>query len=508
MKRFFIVGALLALMSVRANAEVDPNFHIYLCFGQSNMEGNAQWESIDNQYVDPRFQMLATTSFDSPKRTMGNWYTAYCPIVSPMGKLGVTDYFGRTMVAAMPADVKIGVVAVAMGGAPIEMFDKDKYQSKIAEDPSAWHVTLANWYYGGNPYGRLIEMAKIAQQSGVIKGILLHQGESNNTQQDWPQKVKKIYNDILTDLGLNAEDVPLFAGETEYQEEGGACWGHNAVIAKLPQVIPTAHVVSAKGCPGNGQDAFHFSPTGYRMLGKRYAYETLKVMGRETRVDAEYTLPENLKKFLTATGLEEVSDIVIRKGSSRSIAIKAVFADGHKEDVSSEVQFSVKMRLGQDDMSEAFALMPIINAMPLTQVTLHPRLGRQQYKGSTDREAFGRMLEECRHPVVYNGDITELGQVDDLFSQFDTLKGVMLGRGLLARPWLFTDKEPWAAVREMHSKMYDHACRTLQGDSQILARLHAFWEYQDVLPDKKQYKAIMKSGSLRKYDEAVASLSR
>lgn len=174
----------------------------------------------------------------------------------------------------------------------------------------------------------------------------------------------------------------------------------------------------------------------------------------------------------------------------------------------SDVQFSVKMRLGQDDMSEALALMPIINAMPLTQVTLHPRLGRQQYKGSTDREAFGRMLEECCHPVVYNGDITELGQVDDLFSQFDTLKGVMLGRGLLARPWLFTDKEPWAAVREMHSKMYDHACRTLQGDSQILARLHAFWEYQDVLPDKKQYKAIMKSGSLRKYDEAVAFLSR
>ena len=130
MKRFFIVGALLALMSVRANAEVDPNFHIYLCFGQSNMEGNAQWESIDNQYVDPRFQMLATTSFDSPKRTMGNWYTAYCPIVSPMGKLGVTDYFGRTMVAAMPADVKIGVVAVAMGGAPSRCSTKTSISRK------------------------------------------------------------------------------------------------------------------------------------------------------------------------------------------------------------------------------------------------------------------------------------------------------------------------------------------------------------------------------------------
>ena len=341
MRRLFILGAFLMTLSSSVNAEVDPHFHIYLCFGQSNMEGNAQWESIDNQYVDPRFQMLATTNFDNPKRTMGNWYTAFCPIVSPMGKLGVTDYFGRTMVAAMPSEVSIGVVAVAMGGAPIEMFDKDLYQAKIAEDPSAWHVTLANWYYGGNPYGRLIQMAKKAQEKGVIKGILLHQGESNNTQQDWPQKVKKIYQDILADLGLNAEDVPLFAGETEYQEEGGACWGHNAVIAKLPQVIPTAHVVSAKGCPGNGQDAFHFSPTGYRMLGKRYAYKALEVMGLAKRVDPEYTLPDNLSKFLMVDRLEDVADMVMRKGSSKSISINAVFADGHREDVSSEVVFQL-----------------------------------------------------------------------------------------------------------------------------------------------------------------------
>ena len=110
--------------------------------------------------------------------------------------------------------------------------------------------------------------------------------------------------------------------------------------------------------------------------------------------------------------------------------------------------------------------------------------------------------------MVYNGDITELGQLSALLTEFGSLKGVMVGRGLLARPWLFTDKEPWAVVREMHRRMYDHVCQTLQGESQMLARLHAFWEYQDVLPDKKQYKAIMKSGSLRKYDEAVAFLDR
>ena len=173
-----------------------------------------------------------------------------------------------------------------------------------------------------------------------------------------------------------------------------------------------------------------------------------------------------------------------------------------------DVLFSVKMRLGQDDLSEGLALMPIINEMPLVQVTLHPRLGRQQYKGGTDMEAFRQFAAACRHPMVYNGDITELGQLSALLTEFGSLKGVMVGRGLLARPWLFTDKEPWAVVREMHRRMYDHVCQTLQGESQMLARLHAFWEYQDVLPDKKQYKAIMKSGSLRKYDEAVAFLDR
>ena len=159
--------------------EPEPQLYVYLCFGQSNMEGNAQWETIDNQKVDERFQMLATTNFDNPKRKLGEWYTAKCPIVSPMGKLGPTDYFGRTMVAALPTNVKVGVVAVAMGGSPIEMFDKDKYAAKLKANPNEWWATLSKNYYGGNPYGRLIEMAKKAQKEGIIKGILLHQGCSN-----------------------------------------------------------------------------------------------------------------------------------------------------------------------------------------------------------------------------------------------------------------------------------------------------------------------------------------
>ena len=285
-----------------ANAEVDPNFYIYICFGQSNMEGNAQWEAQDVG-VDPRFQMLATCNFDNPKRTMGNWYPAECPIVSPMGKLGPTDYFGRTMVQELP-DKKIGVIAVAMGGSPIEMFDKDLYAEKIKEKEgdgsTPWWATLANWYYGGNPYGRIIEMAKKAQQEGVIKGILLHQGCSNCGQADWPDKVKKIYKDMLRDLGLKASDVHIFVGETEYADMGGGCSWHNTVVAKIPEVIPTGHVVSAEGIPGNGTDAWHFSAAGYRMLGKRYAEKVLDVMNNPEAYTKYYTIDERLTGELSA----------------------------------------------------------------------------------------------------------------------------------------------------------------------------------------------------------------
>ena len=163
-----------------------------------------------------------------------------------------------------------------------------------------------------------------------------------------------------------------------------------------------------------------------------------------------------------------------------------------------EVQFSVKMRLGQESEAEGLAAMPIVNAMPLVHVTLHPRLGRQQYKGVADREAFARFAEVCRHPMVYNGDIEVIESWTDA-----RLKGVMLGRGLLARPWMLGDRDPREVLRAMHSIVYRHATSTLCGDSQMLARLHAFWEYVD-LP-YKQKKAIMKATTLRRYDEAVAA---
>lgn len=279
MKKLMLIAVLLATRLLGANADVDPNFYIYICFGQSNMEGNAQPESIDRTGVNQRFRLLATCNFTSPSRTKGQWYTATPPLVSPNGGLGPSDYFGRSMVECLPENVRVGVIPVAMGGSPIEMFDKDKYQQKMKDNPSEWWVTLAKNHYGSNPYGRIIEMAKKAQEVGVIKGILLHQGCSNNGDSNWPNMVKKIYNDMLTDLGLGTDSVPLFVGETLYQNQGGSCYAHNAQVARMPSVIPNSYVVSSDGCPGNGNDPWHFNAWGYRVLGSRYAAEALYTLG-------------------------------------------------------------------------------------------------------------------------------------------------------------------------------------------------------------------------------------
>ena len=353
MKKLLLAAVLLTGCLASAKAEADPNFYIYLCFGQSNMEGNAQWETVDNT-VDSRFKMLATCKFDNPARALGAWYTAKPPIVNPVGKLGMSDYFGRTMVAALPKEVKVGVVAVAMGGSPIEMFDKDKCVQTLADHPNDWWAIITNQHYGGNAYQRLIDMGRKAQEKGVIKGILLHQGCSNNGDPNWPRNVKKIYTDMLTDLGLNAEDVPLFVGETLREDQGGACWGHNSVIATMPNVVPTSHVIHSNGCPGNDTDPWHFCATGYRTMGKRYAYEALRTMGLETKADSAYRFSASLKKFFTIKEFDDHYDAKAR--ASVTLQLWATFADGHREDLTEEATFSStdfrisngKVRIGGD----------------------------------------------------------------------------------------------------------------------------------------------------------------
>ena len=254
----------------------DPDFYIFLSFGQSNMEGYARLEAQDTMNVDPRFKVLEAVDCPSLGREKGKWYTAVPPLCRCRTGLTPVDYFGRTLLANLPANKKIGVINVSVGGCKIELFDRDNYQTYTATAPS-WMMNALK-EYDGNPYGRLVEMAKLAQKEGVIKGILLHQGESNTGDTSWPQKVSRVYANLLHDLSLTAQQVPLLAGEVVHAEQGGVCAGMNTIINKLPETIPAAYVISSKGC-ADSPDNLHFNAEGYREFGKRYAEKMLTILG-------------------------------------------------------------------------------------------------------------------------------------------------------------------------------------------------------------------------------------
>jgi len=246
------------------------------------MEGNARIESQDT-IVDKRFQVLAAVDCPELGRAKGNWYTAVPPLCRCRTGLTPADYFGRTMVANLPDKSRVGVINVSVAGCKIELFDKDNFQSYASTAPS-WMTNIIK-EYGGNPYGRLVEMAKLAQKDGVIKGILLHQGESNTNDTLWTKKVKVVYDNLIKDLNLKPKKVPLLAGEVVNADQGGVCASMNLIIAELPQTIPNSYVISSNGCT-DSRDNLHFSAEGYRKLGKRYAAKMLSVMGYD------FTIPE------------------------------------------------------------------------------------------------------------------------------------------------------------------------------------------------------------------------
>ena len=173
-KVLFFISLLFVSATMSAQ---DPNFYIYLCFGQSNMEGQGKIEAQDS-IVDGRFQVLQSLDCDNLGRTKAKWYTAIPPLCQCYSGLSPADYFGKTMVKNLPDSIKIGVINVAVGGCDIRLFDKDIYQDYDSTYTEMWFQNKIK-NYGGNPYQHLIDLAKLAQQDGVIKGILLHQGETN-----------------------------------------------------------------------------------------------------------------------------------------------------------------------------------------------------------------------------------------------------------------------------------------------------------------------------------------
>lgn len=185
-----------------------------------------------------------------------------------------------------------------------------------------------------------------------------------------------------------------------------------------------------------------------------------------------------------------------------------------------EYDFSVKMRLGVEKTDEWRGVMPLLNGVKLKHVAVHPRVAKQQYGGEPDVAAFEAFMEECIHPVIYNGDVTTVEQIAELEARYSAsagtgLAGVMIGRGLLARPTLAreyaegrtcSDAEVVEALCRLHDAVYESYAARIPGEAQLLQKLRTFWDYAEPTLGRKAWKKIHKAGSLRNYLAAVAAI--
>ena len=281
MKQLFI--SLLLLIAVSASAQ-DPNFYIFLCFGQSNMEGEARPEAQDLKSPGPRFLWMPAVDYPAtetlPARKMGEWYEAIPPLCRPNTGLTPADWFGRTLVASLPENIKIGVIHVAIGGIDIKGFLPDSIPAYVKKAPN-WMKGMLE-AYDNNPYKRLVTLAKKAQKDGVIKGILMHQGETNTGDPKWAGMVQQVYDNLCGDLKLKPEEVNLYAGNIVQAGGQGVRIGCKKQIDELPKTLHTAQVISSDDC-SNGPDRLHFDAAGYRELGCRYGEAVARFLGYEPK---------------------------------------------------------------------------------------------------------------------------------------------------------------------------------------------------------------------------------
>lgn len=276
-----------------AFAAPNPNFHIYIAYGQSNMAGNGDIvPAEDQEKYSEKFLMLASHSANAKERSgtttqsikMGEWYPAIPPMFHAFEKLSPADYFGRAMVDSLPG-VTVGIIPVAIGAVSIRAFDKDQYQAYFANDGK----DIVNWGwtkdYDNNPPGRILELAKKAKEVGVIKGFIFHQGESDGTDANWRKTVYKTYKDIIDALELDENEVPFVAGElmndpTGNSGKGSCCYSKNGGIAELKNNFKKFGLASSKDLQGNGKDPYHFNRESVIELGRRYCSEMLKLIDK------------------------------------------------------------------------------------------------------------------------------------------------------------------------------------------------------------------------------------
>ena len=239
--------------------ESSQEFHLYLLMGQSNMAGRGHISEQDTT-VHPRVFVLNKDNEWVPARDPLHFDKPKVVGVGP----GLT--FGKSM-ADKKENVKIGLIPCAAGGSPISSWTKGGYHSQTKS----------------YPYDNAIKRAKIAQERGVIKGILWHQGESDSSPELAPQyekNIQELIKNIRTDLDLGP--VPFVVGKLGdfYVARKEQAQVINDILENIPKAVKNTACVETKGLIAR-EDNTHFNTESARELGKRYAKAMIKLESRE-----------------------------------------------------------------------------------------------------------------------------------------------------------------------------------------------------------------------------------
>ena len=178
-----------------------------------------------------------------------------------------------------------------------------------------------------------------------------------------------------------------------------------------------------------------------------------------------------------------------------------------------KLKISVKCRLGMQNPTEFELLIPVLNAFPLEEIIIHPRIGKQQYKGEADIEAFARYAPQLRHPLCYNGDVRSVNDVKQIQTRVPQVDRIMIGRGVLENPFLLaeirgqelTQKEKISMLRKFHQALIEHSKEKYSGDLHFLKRFEELWSYhaQGFENGHKIYKLIKKCKTLAQYEGVI-----
>ena len=166
-----------------------------------------------------------------------------------------------------------------------------------------------------------------------------------------------------------------------------------------------------------------------------------------------------------------------------------------------EVSFSVKMRLGWKCSDEWTRILPLLDIINPQHITVHPRVGIQQYKGPLNMDAFSELFEQSLHPIVYNGDILQEADIVHITQQFPGLHAVMIGRGLVACPHMLSPHLPaTTTLLQFHQMLVDaYGALLTGGEHQLLMRMKALWLLFLPHSDARARKKIKKASDMKQY---------